>query len=194
MAASVVAVERCCSADRRQCHHRGPPPHGGRSLPYGRSAELAHRAGRPRSRSAKRAKPSTPSPQLSNPGAVEHHGLARAASSAAPRAHERRSKQVSQVHFRRSISAVAGTIDSAPARNPAPAAAIIPGPPRCRRMAASVVGRTLLQCRSSPVPHRGRAAASVRVADSIPRSATTRRPLAHRAGRPGSRSAKRAKP
>jgi hypothetical protein len=90
MAVSVVSVkchgaaERCCSADCRRQHPqiaintRPRPPHGGRSLPYGRIAELAHRAGRPRSRSAKRAKPSTPSPQLLNPGAVEHHGLLRA--------------------------------------------------------------------------------------------------------------------
>ena len=102
MAASVVSVERCCSADRRQGHTEAEPrrvsasPTPSRSpttrwllAAYGRIAELAHRAGRPRSRSAKRAKPSTPSPQLLKPGAVEHHGLARAASIAAPAARAR---------------------------------------------------------------------------------------------------------
>src|SRR5207237_1041508 len=109
MATSVVAVERCCSADRRQGHTEVEPrrvsasPTPARSpttrwllAAYGRIAELAHRAGRPRSRSAKRAKPSTPSPQLLNPGAVEHHGLLRAASRASPLARERRSKQVNE--------------------------------------------------------------------------------------------------
>ena len=132
-----------------------------------RIGELAHRAGRPRSRTAKRAKPSTPSPQLLNPGAVEHHGLGRAASRAAPRARESGSKQVNAGLFRRAISAVAGTTDRHPTRNPAQSAATILGPPRCRRVS----------CRSN--------AAAVPIVARPPRSSRGAYPRRrHHRGRP----------